>query len=391
MGRVSQSTFRIPVSAANFAASTEGLTTLNQRLLRRRKYPPLYKSGVVYKKERQDTWRPVTDVLRSGWGDCEDLAAWRAAELRNSGEDLNAHVAVYRSGPTRYHAIVARGDGSTEDPSRRLGMGTRAGRAFGKLEGDDMQHDLEGDEFYDDLGDDEADLGDLLGHAMLGDAYFDDLGGEEYDLSAGANAARRARGRKMATWCMKHFDREAIGPDGAWVGIGEDPLGGNPRVTFDLYRSGRGWSGIVRIPLALRGRIPQAIIAKTTPTPVRRRVRRRRPTRIKRRRVRRRRPKRRKPKRSAAWMRRWRAKRKARLLRLRRRKRRRPKSRRRRRSRSRRRAAAKAINLAARISRLPGIRQLIPPQARFAFKVLKSPLGRLAKKGVGKLLSSLFS
>ena len=85
--------------------------------------PKIYESGVQYKNEPRDIWRHAGDVAAEGWGDCEDLSAWRAAELRVSGEDTGARVAVYKSGPSRYHAVVERGDGTYEDPSRALGMG----------------------------------------------------------------------------------------------------------------------------------------------------------------------------------------------------------------------------------------------------------------------------
>lgn len=87
--------------------------------------PLLYEAGVSYRDEPRDVWRHAIDVSTEGWGDCEDLAAYRAAELRFSGEDDAARVAVYQSGPGRYHAVVARGDGSIEDPSKVLGMGQK--------------------------------------------------------------------------------------------------------------------------------------------------------------------------------------------------------------------------------------------------------------------------
>jgi hypothetical protein len=90
--------------------------------MQRQPLPPLYESGVVYKDEPRDVWRHAVDVLGEKWGDCEDLAAYRAAELRVSGEDPDAAVTVYQSGPGRYHAVVARSGGVLEDPSRALGM-----------------------------------------------------------------------------------------------------------------------------------------------------------------------------------------------------------------------------------------------------------------------------
>lgn len=115
-------TIHVPVSACFYEEMIEGLTRGNELMLRLAEFPPIYESGVRYRKEAEDTWRHADDVLCSGWGDCEDLAAWRAAELRVSGEDPDARVLVYRSGPRRFHAVVAMGDGRIEDPSLLLGM-----------------------------------------------------------------------------------------------------------------------------------------------------------------------------------------------------------------------------------------------------------------------------
>jgi hypothetical protein len=112
----------IPTSALAYEAAVEGLARLDTQLLRVTRLPSIYRSGVRYKREPSDVWRHVIDVQRSGWGDCEDLAAARVAELRVSGEDPGAYVHVYQSAPRRYHAVVARHDGSIEDPSWILGM-----------------------------------------------------------------------------------------------------------------------------------------------------------------------------------------------------------------------------------------------------------------------------
>jgi hypothetical protein len=275
---------RLPISAASYAAAIEGLTRLDERILAGADFPPLYEAGVVYKREARDVWRHADDVRKSGWGDCEDLAAWRAAELRVSGEDPKAHVAVYQSGPRRFHAIVARGDGSTEDPSRRLGMKPGGRSPMGTLEGETMpQHQTE------------------------------------------TKQDRRARARAIARYCVQEMRREPIGTAGAWIGIGDDPTPDNLTVTFDLYKSGHGWSGLVRIPVGARG----AIIAKTSPT--------------------------------AANVPGAKAK-----------------------------TAAKTVRLASKIAKLPGVDLLVPPQARAAVAVLKSPVGKLAVAPAAKLLTKLF-
>lgn len=115
--------FRVPSRGDAFSAALEGLTRVNVGLMQQQPLPPLYEAGVKYKDEPRDIWRHAVDVAGEKWGDCEDLSAYRAAELRVSGEDPAAAVHVYKSGSSRYHAVVQRGDGSIEDPSRALGMG----------------------------------------------------------------------------------------------------------------------------------------------------------------------------------------------------------------------------------------------------------------------------
>lgn len=82
--------------------------------------PPLYESGVVYRPESPDEWESLDILLARGYGDCEDLAAWRAAELQQAG--VQAFATVYNVRANKWHAVVRMPDGTTEDPSRRLGM-----------------------------------------------------------------------------------------------------------------------------------------------------------------------------------------------------------------------------------------------------------------------------
>jgi hypothetical protein len=66
-------------------------------------------------------------VLGRGWGDCDDMAPFAAASMRASGEDPGATAIVKRSGPTRWHAVVQKSDGTIRDPSRETGMGQTNG------------------------------------------------------------------------------------------------------------------------------------------------------------------------------------------------------------------------------------------------------------------------
>lgn len=94
-----------------------------------RSLPILYRSGIRYKSDPGEVWQSPETTARVGSGDCEDLALYRALELRAHG--LPARVHVYRSAPRTMHVVVNRMDGRLEDPSRALGMG--GGRV-----GDDM-------------------------------------------------------------------------------------------------------------------------------------------------------------------------------------------------------------------------------------------------------------
>lgn len=109
------------------AAAAEGLRMISQAQLAQRRregrpLPALYLSGVRYHSERRpnEEWQLPLQTLGRGWGDCEDLAAWRAAELNLAGE--LARVVIVRTGPNTEHALVRRGNGQLEDPSKRLGM-----------------------------------------------------------------------------------------------------------------------------------------------------------------------------------------------------------------------------------------------------------------------------
>lgn len=101
-----------------------GLVAQNLVQMRRGAFPALYRSGIRYEREPigQENWLSARDLLRKKRGDCEDLAAYRVAELRTSGEDPRAQAVVRTVRPGLMHVVVQRGDGGIEDPSRRLGM-----------------------------------------------------------------------------------------------------------------------------------------------------------------------------------------------------------------------------------------------------------------------------
>lgn len=125
------------VDAPTLNAGLEMNTRVNERLLRAGEAPTFdqaIRKGIRWREEPpgHEEFAHARKVVGRGWGDCDDLAPYRAATLRVTGRDPDARAEVFRSGPTRWHAVVVRGDGSVEDPSQTAGMRVRQGsRAAG--------------------------------------------------------------------------------------------------------------------------------------------------------------------------------------------------------------------------------------------------------------------
>lgn len=106
-------------------AMLAALVAGNVHYLRTRRLPALYGGSIVYRREarsdegRREWWATAPVVASRGFGDCEDLACYRAAELQLSGDAATVEVIKFRS---VWHIVVRRADGSIEDPSRLLGM-----------------------------------------------------------------------------------------------------------------------------------------------------------------------------------------------------------------------------------------------------------------------------
>ena len=146
----------------------EALAILNQNYLKRHpETPPLYKSGVVYKLPAQfdgdpvelstlknalgskanqadvasvldtisnvfggERFRDIGRILENGGGDCDNLANWRVAELRQAGIAAKPYMTnrARSDGGTTYHALVQWPPfanvpyPTSEDPSLLLGM-----------------------------------------------------------------------------------------------------------------------------------------------------------------------------------------------------------------------------------------------------------------------------
>lgn len=94
-------------------------------------FPGIYESGVRYLRDAEngtqsspdsELWLTIPDAVSFGGADCKVLAAWRAAELQEAGEDASPMLVSPRPGGHVWHVVVMRGDGSVEDPSKILGM-----------------------------------------------------------------------------------------------------------------------------------------------------------------------------------------------------------------------------------------------------------------------------
>ena len=139
----------------------DALVMNNMLFLRLHHAPQLYQSGVRYREEpptivsfSDGSQRPIEEfasaavVLSRLWGDCDDLAPYRCAELRNKGEEASIRIQWKKqwTGRKLYHIVVRRPPNASdfdpnymvkvytkirgvltctsiiEDPSRALGM-----------------------------------------------------------------------------------------------------------------------------------------------------------------------------------------------------------------------------------------------------------------------------
>lgn len=116
------------VSKPVLEAAAEAVTRLDEDLIRQGKAPDFHDAL----EHGQVKWKPeppgnenfdnAETVVKRGWGDCDDLAPWRAASARATGEDPGARAIAVRRSPTLWHMMVRRSDGRLEDPSVEAGM-----------------------------------------------------------------------------------------------------------------------------------------------------------------------------------------------------------------------------------------------------------------------------
>lgn len=117
--------FNLPtVDVPHLNVLVRALCALDVIYLRAHPQTPLLKqSGVVYKNQPRgcERFKTVPAVLEAGSGDCDQLAPWRAAELRVR-YGIKAMPEVRQMGPTLWHVYVRMPNGKVEDISAHLGM-----------------------------------------------------------------------------------------------------------------------------------------------------------------------------------------------------------------------------------------------------------------------------
>lgn len=113
-----------PVDAKSLTVLVRSLCALDLLYLQRNpRTPELYKSGVRYKTQPYGVERFLTIplILQAGEADCDQLAPWRAAELRFR-HGIKALPEVRKFADGVWHVYVRYPNGKAEDPSAWLGM-----------------------------------------------------------------------------------------------------------------------------------------------------------------------------------------------------------------------------------------------------------------------------
>jgi hypothetical protein len=85
--------------------------------------PNVYESGIRYGNQPLgvERFKPIPLLLRESFADCDQLAPWRAAEIRVR-EHVKALPEVKQFGPSLFHVFVRYPGGKAEDVSAHLGM-----------------------------------------------------------------------------------------------------------------------------------------------------------------------------------------------------------------------------------------------------------------------------
>jgi predicted transglutaminase-like cysteine proteinase len=117
-------TIAVGQDPAEIRAAVLGLAAISLAQMRLRALPRLYDGSIRYAREPagRERWQTARETAQRGQGDCEDLAAYRVAELHRAGETAATIIAKVIRPNELMHIMVRRANGSIEDPSAYLGM-----------------------------------------------------------------------------------------------------------------------------------------------------------------------------------------------------------------------------------------------------------------------------
>lgn len=113
-----------PVDARTLNIFVRALCAYNVLWLRAHPDTPnIFESGVRYQTQPigVEHFIPIPLIIQAGSGDCDQLASWRAAELRVR-KNVKAMPEVKRMGSGLFHVFVRMPNGAAEDISAHLGM-----------------------------------------------------------------------------------------------------------------------------------------------------------------------------------------------------------------------------------------------------------------------------
>ena len=137
-----------PVSVRQLTVLVRALCAINVDWLQKHpRTPDLYRSGVRYASQPRgiERFKPIPVILQGGTADCDQLAPWRAAELRVR-RGIKAVPEVRQMEANLFHVFVRLPNGRVEDPSAWLGMRIprrliENGRRIQILRGERTHHD----------------------------------------------------------------------------------------------------------------------------------------------------------------------------------------------------------------------------------------------------------
>ena len=113
----------VPEQETGYLLLLDCLTAINIWTRRRWFFPSVYDGALYYEREPPglEIWASTAALFARGYGDCEDLAADRVAQLNVEGTPARVVLDLEQRTPTgdHYHVVLEHA-GGREDPSAAL-------------------------------------------------------------------------------------------------------------------------------------------------------------------------------------------------------------------------------------------------------------------------------